>query len=227
MTALLRTLKRRERYLIMGIDRSRRTWLLLRIRWLAAWHRTHVELDVAPDLRLGRRITVKIAPRSRLSISIAPHCRIGDDVILTLAAGSIRWGEDVQLRVRSAVNLSGELRCDGSNIFSYGTIIHCATSIHVGALTAFGEYVTLVDSAHHHTSPDVPTTENTLSGPILIGRNVFVAPGASVGRGVTIGDYAVVGPNSVVVKDVASRTFVSGVPAELVRVLDLPWEEGA
>jgi acetyltransferase-like isoleucine patch superfamily enzyme len=227
MDKVLGALRRAEDEVTRRIDRVRRAWLVGRIRLLAAWRRTTLELDIAPDLRVGRRVGVKVAGRSHLRIHIAPRCRIGDDVLLFLVAGSIEWGEDVQLRVRSSLNLTGDLRCEGGNIFSYGTVIHCVESIRLGQWSGSAEYATIVDSAHFFSEPDVCVSENTVSAPIDIGVNVFLAPRTQVNRGVTIGDYSIVGPNSVVVGDVPAGSFVSGVPAKVVRALELPWERSA
>lgn len=227
MSTLLDSVRRREADLWRSVHRVRRAWLVGRLRLIAAWRRTTLELDVAPDLRVGRRVVVRVAPRSHLSIRIAPRCRIGDEVLLFLTKGSIEWGEDVQLRLRSSVNLVGDLWCEGGNIFSYGTVIHCSESIRLARWAGCAEYTTIADSAHFYTEADVCVSENTVSGPIDIGKNVFLAPRVSVNRGVTIGDFCVIGPNSVVVSDVPAGSFASGVPAQVVRPLDLPWEAGS
>jgi acetyltransferase-like isoleucine patch superfamily enzyme len=224
VTAVLRAVKSREASMIRALDRSRRAWLLLRIRALAAWKRSTVELDVAPDLRVGRRITVKLAPHSHVKLQIARRCRIGDGVYLLLTAGSMVWGEDVQLRVRSTINLVGDLWCEGGNIFSYGTVIHCAESIRFHQWAGCAEYATISDNAHFYTEPDVCVSENTVTGPIVVGKNVFIAPRVSIGRNITIGDFCIIGPNSVVVRDAPAGSLVSGVPATVVRALDLPWQ---
>ena len=46
-------------------------------------------------------------------------------------------------------------------------------------------------------------------------------------RGVTIDDFVIIGPNSVVNKDVERGMFVSGVPAKPIRAIELPWEDPA
>jgi carbonic anhydrase/acetyltransferase-like protein (isoleucine patch superfamily) len=167
---------------------------------------------------------VQVAPRSHLKIHIASRCRIGDDVLLFLTGGAIEWAEGVQLRIRSSLNLTGTFRCDGDNILSYGTVIHCLESIRLRRWATCAEYATIADSAHHYSAPDVPVSENTVSAPIDIGVNAFLGPRTSVNRGVTIGDYTIVGPNSVVTRDLPAGSLASGVPAVVVRELDLPWE---
>lgn len=51
----------------------------------------------------------------------------------------------------------------------------------------------------------------------IIGNHVELATGCKVIGAVTIGDYAIVAPNSVVVKDVEPETVVSGIPAKLLK----------
>lgn len=52
-----------------------------------------------------------------------------------------------------------------------------------------------------------------------IGNNVRLSIGSKVIGKVTIGDNAIVAPNSVVIKDVPENTIVSGVPAQIVKRL--------
>lgn len=52
-----------------------------------------------------------------------------------------------------------------------------------------------------------------------IGNNVRLSIGSKVIGKVTIGDNAIVAPNSVVIKDVLENTIVSGVPAQIVKRL--------
>lgn len=53
----------------------------------------------------------------------------------------------------------------------------------------------------------------TVRGPIVIGNDVWIGQGAMIMSGVTIGDGAVVGIRSVVVRDVPPYAIVSGIPA--------------
>jgi acetyltransferase-like isoleucine patch superfamily enzyme len=224
MGGLGERMRQSETTALRAVHALRRAWLLGGLRARAAWRRTTLDLDVASDLRVGRRVRVQVAPRSHLRIHIAPRCRIGDDVLLFLTAGAIEWGEDVQLRVRSSLNLTGTFRCDGDNIISYGTVIHCLESIRFRRWATCAEYVTIADSAHYYSAPDVAVSENTVSAPIDLGVNTFLGPRTSINRGVTVGDYSIVGPNSVITRDLPAGSFASGVPATIVRELDLPWE---
>jgi serine acetyltransferase len=65
---------------------------------------------------------------------------------------------------------------------------------------------------------DVTIGHNELSnsevGPMIIGNNVYIAPGAKIlAQRITIGEGAVIGPNSVVVKDVPAGAIMFVIPA--------------
>jgi acetyltransferase-like isoleucine patch superfamily enzyme len=57
----------------------------------------------------------------------------------------------------------------------------------------------------------------TIGKPIVIERNVWIAAGATIIGGVTVGEHSVVAAGSVVTKDVPSNTLVGGNPARVIR----------
>ena len=59
----------------------------------------------------------------------------------------------------------------------------------------------------------------TRIAPVTIKRDAWIAPGAIILAGVTIGENAVVGAGSVVTKDVEPYTVVAGNPAKVVKKL--------
>lgn len=77
--------------------------------------------------------------------------------------------------------------------------------------------------------PKFPATK----GDVIIGNDVWVCQGALILSGVTIGDGAVIGANSVVTKEVEPYSIVAGNPAKQVRkrfdqktidaLLDIRW----
>lgn len=60
----------------------------------------------------------------------------------------------------------------------------------------------------------------TVSKPIIVKKNAWIATGATVVPGVTIGENAVVAAGAVVTKDVLANTVVAGVPARVIKTID-------
>ena len=57
----------------------------------------------------------------------------------------------------------------------------------------------------------------TISKYAKIGNKVWIATGAMILPGITIGDGAIVAAGAVVTQDVAARCMVAGVPAKVVK----------
>jgi serine acetyltransferase len=90
----------------------------------------------------------------------------------------------------------------------------------------FGDYCTLgndtsfvshTDFAHSPLKDELfPVT----IGPVRIGRGAFIGSGTMVTSGVTIGQCAIIGANSVVMRDIPPYTLAAGSPAKVIRELD-------
>lgn len=193
--------------------RLRLVLFLLRLRVLAAAQGSTLDLDVAPDLELGRGVVVQIAPRTRNRLAIGPGCRILEDVFIQLKGATMELGPRVEIRRGSVLNLSGHFTCAGGNIISYRNVIHCAESIELEEYASTNEFVSIIDSTHHHDGPHAFFYENVSSAPISIGRNSWICNKSSVLLGVRIGHNSVVASHAVVNRDVPDGVVVGGVPA--------------
>jgi acetyltransferase-like isoleucine patch superfamily enzyme len=77
-----------------------------------------------------------------------------------------------------------------------------------------GPNVSLITSGH----PVEPSRRrDTIAKPIAIERNVWIATGATIIGGVTVGENSVVAAGAVVTKDVPPNTLVGGNPARVIR----------
>ena len=78
-----------------------------------------------------------------------------------------------------------------------------------------GPNVSLITAGH----PVEPSQRRavTIGKPIVIKRNVWIAAGATIIGGVTVGENSVVAAGSVVTKDVPPNTLVGGNPARVIR----------
>ena len=89
-------------------------------------------------------------------------------------------------------------------------------TIDEGAL--IGHNVVLA-TINHHLNP--AERQGMTYAPIHIGKNVWIGANATILAGVTIGDGAVVAAGAVVAKDVAPCTIVGGVPAKLIKRIEI------
>lgn len=78
-----------------------------------------------------------------------------------------------------------------------------------------GPNVSLITSGH----PIAPSQRRVgvTAKPIVIARNVWIAAGATIIGGVTVGENSVVAAGSVVTRDVPPNSLVGGNPAKVIR----------
>lgn len=91
--------------------------------------------------------------------------------------------------------------------------LYALDKIEIGSRTLIGDRVYLCTGSHDLYSKEF----RLITKPIRIGRGVWIATGATILPGVSIGDGAVVGAFSVVTKDVPAGGVVAGNPARLIR----------
>jgi acetyltransferase-like isoleucine patch superfamily enzyme len=87
--------------------------------------------------------------------------------------------------------------------------------VSIGDDVMIGPNVSLLSAGH----PVAPSQRRAslIGKPIVIGRNVWIAAGATIIGGVTVGDDSVVAAGSVVTRDVPPDTLVGGNPARVIR----------
>jgi acetyltransferase-like isoleucine patch superfamily enzyme len=104
----------------------------------------------------------------------------------------------------------------GRNVFiNQNCTFYDLGGLDIGDDVMIGPNVSLITSGH----PLDPAQRRAfvIAKPIVIERNVWIAAGATVIGGVTIGENAVVAAGSVVTKDVPPNTLVGGNPARVIR----------
>lgn len=111
------------------------------------------------------------------------------------------------------------------SIGEYNHITAC-NKITIGDGLLTGRFVYIGDNAHGELSweeSSVPPINRQLrsKGEVKIGNNVWIGDKATILAGVTIGDNVIVAANAVVTKSVASNCVVAGVPAKILKLLEL------
>lgn len=107
----------------------------------------------------------------------------------------------------------------GKNVF----INHACSFLDMGGITLedhvlLGPKVNLITENH----PSDPANRRALiCKPIVIKRNAWIGAAATILPGVTIGENAIVAAGAVVSKDVPANTVVGGVPAKVLKMLNV------
>jgi putative colanic acid biosynthesis acetyltransferase WcaF len=119
--------------------------------------------------------------------------------------GIIMLGSEISApqRLRIGLNTAIGRRC----------VIDARGGIEIGRDVNISSYARLQTAKHLIDDPDFTHQYS----PIVIGDRAWIAEGAVVLGGVTIGEGAVVAANAVVTKDVRPFDVVGGVPAEVIR----------
>jgi acetyltransferase-like isoleucine patch superfamily enzyme len=106
----------------------------------------------------------------------------------------------------------------GRNVFvNQNCTFYDLGGLDIGDDVLIGPNVSIITSGH----PLEPSLRRsvTTGKPIVIERNVWIAAGATIIGGVTVGENSVVAAGSVVTRDVPPNTLVGGNPAKLIRML--------
>lgn len=202
---------------VLAVRRLRCRWIVACLQARAWWRRAAVEVDIAEDVRFGRRVQISVVPGSHSVLRVGAGCLIGDDVCIELGGGELLLGSQVDLRARTMLFVKGTLRFEGRNLVRHGCSFHCDEAITLQVQATLGDYSTVVDSSHTFGGPHNWFVHNVITSPVVLGANAWLGVKATVTKGVHVGDGAVVGANSVVVKDVPPGYLASGVPARNLR----------
>jgi acetyltransferase-like isoleucine patch superfamily enzyme len=110
----------------------------------------------------------------------------------------------------------------GKNVFiNSGCSFQDQGGITIGDGALIGHNVVLA-TLNHDIEPRKRSTMHP--APIVIGKNVWIGANATVVPGVTVGDGAVIAAGAVVTKDVPANVIVGGVPAKIIKQIEINQE---
>lgn len=110
----------------------------------------------------------------------------------------------------------------GKNVFINSG---CRFQDHGGIMIGDGVFIghnVVLATLNHDVDPQKRSSMHP--APIKIGENVWFGANATVVPGVTIGDGAIIAAGSVVTKDVPADVMVGGVPAKVIKKIDVAQE---
>lgn len=118
---------------------------------------------------------------------------------------------------------------DGHGRIEIGDDVNFSDFVHVGSFSSVrieagvlvGSKVLITDHSHGRVvdvRSDVPPNKRPIvsRGNVVIGRSAWLGDSVCVLPGVTIGESAIIGANSVVVTDIPARTVWAGAPARQI-----------
>lgn len=188
-----------------GMLNLRYLGLFLRLARLKLRFRGRLQTDGLAFV--GPGVTMEIGPRARVVL------------------GRWSWlGHGCKLRVHE-----GELRIGAKTVLGQECTISAYQHVSIGRECIVADRVMLIDFDHGTVETERPIRDQGIyKRDVRVGHNVWIGYGACLLRGVSVGDNAVIGTNSVVARDVSANSVVGGVPARVLRMRDAPehlrWE---
>lgn len=158
----------------------------LEARRMEARRAVHAHNTLTPDARDGLS-----APLAQLFAAHGEGCRIE-------APFHCSYGDNIHLGARVYVNAS--------------VVVLDSARVQIGDGTLIGPGAQII-CADHHRDPEQRQLGMEIAHPVTIGADVWIAAGAVILPGVSIGDAAIIGAGAVVTRDVAPGRTVTGIPA--------------
>jgi len=145
---------------------------------------------------LGRRVELEARPGyGRIILGCWVH--IGDGTALRAHEGTLRVGDKA--------------------VFGRHTIVNSYLDVEIGPGALIADHVYIGDFDHRYDDVHRPVKDQGIvKTPVRIGAGCWLGVKATVLRGCTVGDGAVVGANSVVTRHVPAYAVVVGAPARVV-----------
>lgn len=141
-------------------------------------------------------------------VSTSPKCLSSWRIFLLRAFGA-KIGNKCYIAASTYVHLPWKLTLGDS--VSIDEKCYLQGEIHIGANTSIGNNVHMVSEGHNVRSRYF----EGVSRPIRIGCGVFIGGDAYIARGVTIGQFSVVGAKSVVWHDLPENVIAFGHPCQV------------
>lgn len=157
---------------------------------------------------------LELAPESKLPFVDNCDLVLGSD-----------WRISARTTFQGARNAPGKARIEIGDACYLGSrvVLRAGLGIRLGKHVTIAANVVLSSDPGHPLDPIARRTEPAPLADLrhmIIGDDVWIAEGATLLGGITVGDGAVIGAHAVVTKDVPPRSVVAGNPARLVKDLE-------
>ncbi len=185
--------------------------------------RAHGMINRYYAVLLLRLLYLKLRFRGRLQTDgIAFVCpgvkfEIGPNAVVRLGRWS--WlGHGCKVRAHEGV-----IEIGAKSVLGQECTISCYQHVSFGRDCIIADRTMFIDFDHGVVDVERPIrAQGIYKRDVRVGHNVWIGYGACVLRGVTVGDNAVLGTNSVATRDVPDNAVAGGVPARVLRMRDAP-----
>jgi acetyltransferase-like isoleucine patch superfamily enzyme len=140
--------------------------------------------------------------------------------------GQIRFGRFVWIGDGTKIRChEGEVEIGAKTVMGQECTISAYQRVRIGEQCVIADRAMFIDFDHGVVEVERPIRQQGIyKRDVVVGSNVWIGYGACILRGVSVGDNAIVGTNSVVTKDVPANAVVGGVPARVLRMREAPAE---
>ena len=162
-------------------------------RWVRLWSAARLAEALPGGLHASNVVLGPVELHGTRQVRIGRGCLLYPDIYLeTQGDGRIEIGDGV--------------------VLSRGVHIVAFDEVRLGDGVMVGEYSSVRD-ADHRRGPDGPRHSGHLARSVYLMDHAWVGRGASILKGVQVGQHGVVAANAVVTHDVQSHGVVAGIPA--------------
>jgi acetyltransferase-like isoleucine patch superfamily enzyme len=173
--------------------------LLVRMLRRKLWLGTRLKLDGIAFI--GPGVVLQVGKRAQISL------------------GRWSWiGHGTKIRCHE-----GLVEIGAKTVMGQECTISAFQHVKIGRECVIADRVMFIDFDHGVVEVERPIRlQGIYKRDVNVGNNVWIGYGACILRGVTVGDNAVIGTNSVVTKDVPANAVVAGLPARIIRMRAAP-----
>ena len=105
----------------------------------------------------------------------------------------------------------------GKNFSPTDAFLDAKDQITIGDNVFFGTGVKILTGSHDYTKKGEEREASIITAPVTIKDGVWIATGAIICPGVTIGENSIIAAGSIVNKDVPPFSIVGGIPAKVIK----------
>jgi acetyltransferase-like isoleucine patch superfamily enzyme len=140
------------------------------------------------------------------------------------AEGRVDFGRFVWIGDKTKIRChEGRVEIGEKTVMGQECTISAYQRVRIGEQCVIADRAMFIDFDHGVVEVERPIRlQGIYKRDVEVGSNVWIGYGACILRGVSVGDNAIVGTNSVVTKDVPANAVVAGIPARIIRMREAP-----